>query len=152
MKDIKPSNKPVRDTKKFTPKFNYADRLVLSQELKDKIKREGMVFRFLNKSELQQNQGYHRSHWTAYRVQGEDIAKFGALPDGTFVRGDLVLGVRTFEMNNSHKEYLAERNAAYAGFNKKKAQEMRDDIRRKGLQDSIAVDDKDDDEKSDDQD
>jgi len=144
MKDIKPSNKPVRDTKKFTPKFNYADRLVLSQELKDKIKSEGLVFRFLNKLELQQNQGYHRSHWTAYRVQGEDIAKFGALPDGSFVRGDLVLGVRTTEVNQAHKDYLAERNLAYKGYNKKKAQEMREDIRRKGLGDHVAVDDSDD--------
>lgn len=150
-KDIKPKNRPVRDTKtSSTFKYNYADRLVLPQGLKERIASEGLVYRFLNAAEMRASGGYHRSHWTPYRIKdAAEAAKYGASPEGTFTRGDLVLGVRTKEVNEAHKEFLAERNRAYKGFNKQKAEEMRQDIRRAGLGDYVQVDDKDEDESDD---
>jgi len=106
----------------------------LAKEIKDK----GLVYRFINAPQLQQNYGYHRSGWTPYKREATEKKgsldfQFGTDPEGYVRRGDLVLAVKTVRANEQRKAKIAASTARYDQFNKQAANQLKDFSKENGL-------------------
>lgn len=112
--------------------------LKLDPELKKELAEQGLVGRFLNARQLQENFGYHKSGWQVYKrkgaVQGAGMFKFGADPEGHVRYRDLILGVKTVEDHNRWKKRLDQSNRRKTAFNQQAAQELRDMARQAGTE------------------
>lgn len=150
MKDKKMTETPSRDPVFTDEAFTYNNMLALPDSLKTYLTEKNLDWRFLNAREYRNAGNYHRSHWQPFKVTPDmsDLGITAVTAEGLIQRGDLILGVRTKAISARHKEFLTEKNRRLSGFNKTKAKELQEDIRRKGLNDSVKVDDSfDDDEK-----
>jgi len=109
----------------------YSNPLKLNPELEAKLKKEGLVARFINAKKLHDNQGYHRAHWTPYNTNCDTIEKSrqeyqnGKDPEGFIRRGDCILAVKKKEDAEKHKVHLQQKADRYKGFDKEKARELR---------------------------
>lgn len=135
-KDKRQIEEPNCDTQFLDPEFAYNNMLALPQGLKTYLTDKGLDWRFLNATQFRAGGNYHRSNWKALNVREHESATelvSGITAEGLIQRGDLILGVRTKAISAKHREFLAEKNRRYNNFNKEKAKEMRDDVRRKGI-------------------
>ncbi len=138
-KDRKYKETPNRDPGIKEGAFEYGNKLSLPEELKASLTKQALDWRFLNASQFRESGNYHRSNWIPYKVLAGEAATYGATPEGTIVRGDLILGVRAKSMTAKHKEFLKERNQRYAQFNKTEAQKLRQAARDSGLGGHVKV-------------
>lgn len=134
-KEKKPTSTPSRDPEiKFDYAEFYQNTLSLPQAFKDKLKEEGLDYRFLNRADFVKNGNTHRSHWKAYVLKDRsETSVIGVTPDGHVQRGDLILGVRAKNISSAHKNYLKQRSDQYKGHNKAKAEELRRLAKDNGL-------------------
>ena len=141
-KEKKPTVNPKRDPEiKFDYQEFYQNTLSLPQAFKEKLKSEGLDYRFLNRTEFRKNGNTHRSHWRAYVLKDspENVGLIGITPDGHIQRGDLILGVREKAMSAGHVKYLRQRANQYANHNKAKADEIRTLAREHGVESETKV-------------
>lgn len=141
-KDKKNPTNPKRDPEiKFDYQEFYQNSLSLPQAFKDRLKAEGLDFRFLNRNEYNKNGNTHRAHWRAYKLVGnpEDVGLLGVTAEGHIQRGDLILGVRDKQMSAGHKKFLQARAKQYQGHNKAKAQEIRQLAKEHGVDENTEV-------------
>lgn len=117
------NNKPKGRRKPLVKKATAADgfikadevfgsRMAIPPEVKEELDAQGLVGRWLNAQEVHQNQGYHKKGWTVYRRKSDKINSewsYGTDPSGVIRRGDSLLGVKTKEKVELHKQYLAQR-------------------------------------------
>jgi hypothetical protein len=92
----------------------FGNQLGLDPAIKEKIEAQGLDCRFISVKHLQDMGGTHQNGWRPIKMK--DVCDnmdghtklFGADPDGFIRRGDLVLGVRSKELGERHKQYLAQ--------------------------------------------
>lgn len=135
-KDKRQTDSPSHDSQFLDPEFAYNNMLALPQELKTYLNDKGLDWRFLNATQFRAGGNYHRSNWKALNLREHSTAVdmvSGVTAEGLVQRGDLILGIRPKGISAKHREFLAEKNRRYNNFNKEKAKEMRDDVRRKGI-------------------
>lgn len=135
-KDKRQTESSDRDPQFLDAEFAYNNMLALPQELKTYLTEKGLDWRFLNATQFRSAGNYHRSNWKALNIREHMTATgmvSGVTAEGLIQRGDLVLGVRPKAISAKHREFLAEKNRRYSNFNKEKAKELRDDVRRKGI-------------------
>lgn len=141
-KEKKPIETPNHDPVFSDAAFTHNNLLTLPDVLKKHLTDKGLDWRFLNAREFRAAGGYHKSHWKPFVADDEIRGKLGigALSaEGHLQRGDLILGIRTKALTAKHKEYLTEKNRRYSNFAKTEANKMREEIRRRGLGDSVQV-------------
>jgi hypothetical protein len=140
-KDIKPTETQLRD-----PDWDSFDAdgsldlniLSLPAQFKERLKAQGLDWRFLNASKFRENGGMHRGLWKPYKVTAEDNM-IGVNAEGFLQRQDLILGVRPKKITLAMRERKAARTAAQAGFNKNQAQELRKMARDHGVEKDTKV-------------
>ena len=99
-------------------KAQFGNRLRVDEELHAEITGKGMEYRWLDAKKLYNNQGYHANGWTAYTrpaTAGGTDFKNGNDPDGIVRRGSMILGVRSKELSESHREHLKDKSIAQVG-------------------------------------
>jgi hypothetical protein len=148
MKEKRPKETPNHDPIFGNPEQAFAgkDRLALPPALKKILMDAGYDWRFLNSREYREAGNTHRSNWQAFNpkihLKGVTIPESIVLtPEGTFVRKDLVLGVRPKSFTAYHRRMLDQRNAqlTQAAFNKRSAAELRQHAKDIGLSSHVAV-------------
>lgn len=143
MKDNK-TNKSAREPSigEFTYDEFFNNRLSLTDALKEQLTREGLDWRFINSMQFREGGNMHRSHWTPYKITNpQELGVMAVSPEGHLLRGDLILATRPKAISKKHKEFLAKRNAAYAGVNHNRtvAQEMKKLARDYNVSDAVKV-------------
>lgn len=136
-KETKPVSTPSRDFDPTMYKFGGQDLLSLDPTLQKAINDAGLDRRFMNAVNFRK-QGGHHNYWRALNVMsdlGLGQGTFGSTPEGTIIRGDLVLGVRDKRVSKLHAEALAEARARLSGeqIQKSEAQKLRDHARNIGM-------------------
>ena len=140
-KDTKPVE--AKNTEPEISGFSYDEffqnRLALPQAVKDYLAKKGLDYRFLNANEYRRHGNTHRSHWKPFEAPEELSSAIDLTVDRHIQRGDLILGVRPKQISAAHRKFLTERNRRYSGYNKDKAQEIRDMAREAGASQQVKV-------------
>lgn len=92
----------------------FGNQLGVDPDIKKKLNEMGMDCRFISVKHLQDMGGTHQYGWRPVKMK--DVCDtidghtklFGADPEGYIRRGDLVLGMRSKELGEKHKQYLAQ--------------------------------------------
>lgn len=103
---------------------------------------KGYELRWLNYKELIESQGQHKRMWEAAKrtdfgeVKGSPIynLNFGSSPDGFIRRGTMILGKRSKELCEQHREALAESLEAYKSQASTDASNLRESARQAGVE------------------
>lgn len=143
-KETKTKDTPDRDPQVSAFSYDefFNNRLSLTDALKEFLKGQGLDWRFINAAQFRGAGNVHRSHWKPYRIEDADAKRIGVegmTVEGIVQRGDLVLAVRPKTISNKHKEFLAQRNAALAGYNKSTSKELKDRAREAGIGEQVRV-------------
>jgi hypothetical protein len=130
-KGAQPVSKKQETNADFEFAFGSSDAMMkIDPALAAQFKKDGLVYRWINKKQYEANGNVHRSHWKAYRRDSasSSSADFvnGSNPEGYIVRGDMLLAVRTEKMAKSHRSYLDKQNELKAGIQKRQAQELKE--------------------------
>lgn len=128
-KETKTHEVKAADTKLEGWDWSISERnlLVISEELKQEIKDQGLEFRFINASQFREKGNSHHNQWRPYNVKSKaplELMK-GITPEGVLLRGDLVLAVRPKRLGDEYRRRLDDKRQVYKGFNRAKADEMR---------------------------
>ena len=143
---IKDGKKPISEKASVTgDSFNpFMNTLTIDPKLVAMLKAKGLEVRFISATKLKENGGYHQRGWEVYKpaTHGEvaDIQsfKFGQDPDGIMRRGDIVLAVRSVELGDQHRKWLKNKaDRLKDGYNKTKAEELRQLSRDNGIKATI---------------
>jgi hypothetical protein len=141
-KEVKQKEVKAEDTEFGNLRYEefFNNQLALSDELKKELKDAGLEWRFINATTFR-SQGMHRSHWKPYNIVNKAVVGSlqGVSPEGIVTRGDLVLAVRPTAVANAHRKVLEQKNKAYKGFAKQKAEELRRDARSAGVAESVQI-------------
>ena len=151
---IKEGKKPLSQKVKQTS-LNSADMfgntLAIPEDVQADLDAKGLVPHWLNSKVVYANQGYHPKGWKVYKKDPKMLSdtmglsfKFGNDPDGIIRRGDLILGVKTKEEAQKHKNYLDARAKRGYQANADKAQEMRTLLGQSGLKNAKVLEGYDD--------
>lgn len=149
----KPMNKkPVaekpKESKKSDPIWDaagfeefYNNQLSISDDLKQELRDQDLDWRFINIAMFRKSGNRHKNLWRPYNVKASSpIDAFAGIdPEGVLTRGDLVLAVRPKHVTAAYKRKVDQRNAANAGFNKAKAEEMKQLARSAGVADQVKI-------------
>lgn len=150
---MKNGKMPISAKQEMDELSAYRDGLVLEGSvldvdpaLKKWLDDKGFTCRWLNGSKYTKAGGFSANGWRALRIKDvpEQIRSagsfsFGESPEGYLVRNDLVLGIRTAEVNAAHKARLQERADRISGKDTLKKQASR---LRETLGDKAVIDDK----------
>lgn len=119
----------------------YDNKLSLSAELKAELKEQDLDWRFINIAQFRHAGNRHHSLWRPYNVKSRSpIDAFkGIDPEGVLTRGDLVLAVRPKHVSAAYRKKLEKRNLANAGYNRAKAEEMKQLARSAGVGDQVKI-------------
>lgn len=117
----------------------FNNRLSLPDSIKEKLKAEGLDWRFINAAQFRQDGGIHKSHWRPYKASGEIATTQGVNAEGFIQRGDLLLAVREKKISKMHRSFLDQRNQRLKGINKQQADEFRQRIREEGRSGQVKV-------------
>lgn len=109
-------------------------------------KKAGYELRWLNQKQLIENQGFHKKMWEPVKrdafgdVKGSSVAnlKFGESADGFIRRGTMILGKRSIELSEQHREMLKEAREDYASILPKQAGKLRESARQAGIETNIS--------------
>lgn len=127
------SKKPRPDwnIQDFSPFGNQVD---VPKNLKKLGKEMGIVFRWLAAKDLHANYGYHPKGWKPFKMSdfnmdpdsaGIKDYHLGKDIDGYVRRGTLLLGFKPVEARNIHRDFLKKKADAQMGYEKQKAEELR---------------------------
>lgn len=140
--NTKPVEKKQVETKKKDPIWDaegfeefYNNQLSISADLKEEMRSQGLDWRFINQATFRKSGNRHKNLWRPYNVKARSpIDAFSGIdPEGVLTRGDLVLAVRPKKVTEAYKAKVDARNRANAGYNKQKAQEMRQMAKEAGV-------------------
>lgn len=110
----------------FTYEQAFKNRLKVPKAVLDEVDSKGMVCRWINFNEFRRAGGYHHNHWTPYKPETEPGSdELGGRDQGYLRRGDLILAVRTKELNEAHKRFKDQKNAAKRAYDKNAADQLR---------------------------
>lgn len=120
----------------------FGNSLVVPQELQEYLTEKGLEWRWVDYKKLIDAGGYHNRGWVAYQKarHGEPATLstqesiLGSDPSGLFRRFSVVLAVRPKVVGDKHRQYLKKRADQYKGFNKTKAQELKEMSKDAGVQ------------------
>lgn len=111
----------------------FGNSLGIDPELAATLKAKGLAWRFISYPQLQKMGGTHARGWKPYKPDSGKIDnhtfQVGADPEGFIRRGELILAVRPIELNEKHKQYLAQEAARTKGFQASKVEELREMVR-----------------------
>lgn len=108
----------------------FGNALAIGDQLKEDLRKQGLVGRWVNAKKLAEFGGYHPKQWRVY-TNKESGTIMGAAslsgtdPNGVIRRGDCVLAVKTAEQVAAHKAHLQAKADKYKNFKKQKAAELR---------------------------
>jgi hypothetical protein len=102
---------------------------------------KGFSCRWLNAKEFFKGGNVHKSGWRPYLPEkgsstGTDV-NLGRSPEGYLQRGDLLLGYMPTWAFNEHSAEVKERTRRQSGANKRQAAELRENLRRAGVDGSV---------------
>lgn len=89
----------------FTPR----NRLDLPLDLQKKLKDQGLEYRWLDAKRMADSGNLHQNYWEVYRVEAGSEKPGYVAADGTVRSGTCILGVRSVEMGDAHREFNHER-------------------------------------------
>jgi len=127
--------KDIDPTLDFSNEDQFADRLSMSQALKDEIASKGLAYRFINEGEWRRNFGRHKYGWRPYNIStgGALVDLKGLTPENVYRVGDLLLAVRPLEMQEKHKDVINKRRERLNNLNKTQGEELKDQLARAGV-------------------
>lgn len=109
--------------------FSYqASLLDIPGNIKQELEAKGLEGRWISFKTYADNYGYHKQGWTVFKSDSSTLPTGvlqGSNPDGIIRRGDLVLACRTKEACDEHRQILQDRADRAKGYNKAKADELR---------------------------
>jgi len=110
----------------------FEDNSAIPADIVKDIADQGLECRWLDAKSLHENQGYHKRGWEVYRRPKYDkmgnVSKvWGNDPDGLVRRGDRILGVKTQEKAELHRNYLTQQADAQnlKNLQKRQVEELR---------------------------
>lgn len=108
----------------------FGNRLALSPEIQEDLRKRNLVGRWVNANELYKNQGYHAKAWRVYKPEASatmGIKEFqdGRDPDGVIRRGDCILAYKTIAEHKLHQQLNQQKADRQKGQNKDAADELR---------------------------
>jgi hypothetical protein len=151
MDNIKNGKKPI--SQKTRPALVnhsdvFANPLDIDPQLKNLIADKGFSIRFINYKQFVDMGGTHEAYWRpvsrkelkewGYDMMDTHSFISGSDPDGFIRRKDLILAVRTKELNEKHKAYLRQEAQSRSNLEKRHAEELRDQVRRSGLNATVS--------------
>lgn len=123
----------------------FMNTLGLDPELTKLLAEKGFAYRFINYKRYVDMGGVHEAHWVPLtrsqlekmgygKISTQDFI-YGSSADGYIRRGDLVLAIRTNDLNQRHVAYLKQEADARSGrkIQKAHANELRDLVKSSGL-------------------
>lgn len=135
----KPVERKSADTVLSSDDWDYSvnerNMLSLPTELKQELMSQDLDWRFISALQFREKGNIHHNQWRPYNVtEKKPYARMqGVTAEGVLQRGDLILAVRPKKLSSMYKAKLAEKNRAYSGYNKAKADELRDLARESGI-------------------
>jgi hypothetical protein len=129
--------KPVSERKQPGSKkilFAPRNRLDIPPDLEKALKNQGLEYRWLDAKRMAENGNLHQYHWEVYRVPSGSEKPSYAAADGTVRSGTLVLGVRSLEMGDAHREFNQDRADRYLKAVKATRKEIAREARKEGLE------------------
>lgn len=129
----------------INPDEAFSNKLAIPEAIRKDLESKGLEPHWLDSKKLAENGGYHDRDWEVYKKPNEMVSdkpafKFGNDPEGIFRRGSLILGYKTKERADKHREFLQAKADRYkAMFDKEKAAELREHIKSNDLDSAIEV-------------
>lgn len=119
--------------------FDVDDQLMIDPVIKAEIEAKGLVCRWINAHKLKENYGFDARRWVPYKPESKGDSAFGFQDSEGYVRrGDLVLGVRSKEINAAHKAKIDRKNKTLSAVqNKQAADELRMRMKDAGIKAKI---------------
>lgn len=125
--------KPLSAKKAASPILTddiFGNKLALSPEIQEDLRKRNLVGRWINANELYKNQGYHAKAWRVYKPEasvtiGIKEFKDGRDPDGVVRRGDCLLAYKTVEDYKMHVLLNQQKADRQKGHNTEAANELR---------------------------
>lgn len=137
--DTKTVERKSADVNLFQDDWDYSvserNMLSLPQELKEELMSQDLDWRFISALQFREKGNIHHNQWRPYNVtQKAPYARMqGVTAEGVLQRGDLILAVRPKKLSQVYRARLEEKNNAYKGYNKEKAEELRSLARESGI-------------------
>lgn len=123
----KPVSEKVKQAAKSPGTFSKT-LLDIPANIKAELSAKGLEGRWISFKQYADNYGYHKNNWAVFKSDSKtspDGVLFGNNPDGIIRRGDLVLAARPMEQGDEHRAILAEKARIARGYQKAKAEELR---------------------------
>lgn len=98
----------------------FGNRLHIPHSVQKEFDQNGWTPRWLNAQDVYKNQGHHPQGWHVYKPKSGTITDgFGesVSPAKEIRRGDLILGYKTQEEANLHKQFLRQKAERYTSEN-----------------------------------
>lgn len=115
--------------------FDMDDQLAIDPLIKAEIEGKGLVFRWINAHKLKENFGFDSRRWIPYKPEVKGDTAYGFQDSEGYVRrGDLLLGVRSKEINAAHRAKIDRKNKGLAATQSKQAaDELRSRLKDAGI-------------------
>lgn len=115
--------------------FDLDDALAIEPTLLAEIKAKGLVHRWINSAKFKNNFGFDARRWAPYKRESKGSESFGFTDsEGYTRRGDLILAVRSTEINAAHKAKIQRKNSNLAATQSKEAaSELRQRMKDAGI-------------------
>lgn len=109
----------------------YSNPLAVSKELHNVLKKRGVGYRFISAVQLKKNQGFHKAGWRPLQLTAEEKKELsnemGISDNGSVIRGDCILAIKSEEEVERQRRYLAAKAARYSkAVDKKEAQGLKE--------------------------
>lgn len=121
----------------------FGNRLGVNPELATELDKKGLSYRWVNAVKLSAYGGYHERGWRPIKraecATMNDTHSFmiGNDPEGYIRRGDCVLAVRPKEINQKHKQYLAEQARVHKATSRQQAEQLKQFAKETNLDMSV---------------
>lgn len=110
------------------------------EQVAAEIKEAGLVSRWINATEFKKAFGFHKNRWQPFQSKYmKSLANgiFGGDPEGYVRRGDLILAVKSKELQDKHRAFVKDRTEALAGKAKQHKAKLREIAREHGVKTNI---------------
>jgi hypothetical protein len=133
--------------KKLMQEFTAANMMDTPVGLPETQKIQGqdlrVEYRWIDAKKFQESGNMHKNNWQVY-VAGRDKEApsskwdYGYSSDGTIRRGTVILAYRPKVVGEAHRMKLKERAALFSGKKKKRAQELREQMRDEDIDSTVS--------------
>lgn len=144
--EIKNGKKPLSSKPTTGPKASldaiFGNPFAIDPDMQRRADEKGLALRFISPARLQQMGGFHERGWRpvkrtelGYDNMGAEIQVFGADPNGYIIRQGMLLAARPKELNEAHKALLKQQAAQQSNalVQKRHAQQLRENVARRGV-------------------